>query len=727
MRCDIIIPIYNAIEYVQKCVESVRKNTDLINNGLILIDDKSPDDRIKEYLNQLNKEIQNENITILYNEQNLGFVGTVNKGMQYSKNDVLLLNSDTEVSENWLDNMKKCAYSESNVATVTALSNNATLASVPIGLQANNLPDNLSFEDYARAVSNNSIRKYPQIPTAHGFCMYIRRNVLDNVGYFDAETFGKGYGEENDFSYRCMDYGYKHLLCDDVIIYHKESQSFTDSKKDLIDKNLKILKDRYPSYVSKTDLWLKHFPIKDICQNVKYTINLANKQNILFVIHDWSNIGENVGGTTLHCMDLISSLRHEYNIHVLAPEGNLYKVHSYFKEDEEVLNFKRIHNNIGITNLYDKEYGILISKILDGLNIDIIHIHHMKDHYFDIIDIAKEKGIKTIYTIHDFYCLCPSINMLYNMEECCLDSKQKNCKECLKNKFGINNDVIGLWQSRWNEFLSKVDLILTPSKSTKEIVENIYDNIDCRAIEHGINITKQASNLSLDDKMNIAFVGVMAKHKGAEIVQSLIKDIKDGSITFHLFGDSEYSVLKKESNNYKYHGKYKREELPKLLNDNKIHLVCNLSIWPETYSYTLTETISCGVPVLSYDIGAVAERINKNGFGWTVPINSSIKELEQYIIDLKNDKEGYKKIIDNLNNYKIKSTDDMASDYKKIYDVNITRENYKIGKLISAQTNEENNTYSANLDEILNSRRWKLVSKIQLPDSIKKVARKIIK
>ena len=68
---------------------------------------------------------------------------------------------------------------------------------------------------------------------------------------------------------------------------------------------------------------------------------------------------------------------------------------------------------------------------------------------------------------------------------------------------------------------------------------------------------------------------------------------------------------------------------------------------------------------------------------------------------MKNDKEGYKKIIDNLNNYKIKSTDDMASDYKKIYDVNITRENYKIGKLISAQTNEENNTYSANLDEIL--------------------------
>lgn len=727
MQCDVIIPIYNAIEYVKKCVETVRKNTDLIENRLILIDDKSPDTMVREYLNGLANEIKNENIVILYNEENLGFVGTVNRGMKYSKNDVLLLNSDTEVPEKWLDSMKKCAYSEPNVATVTAMSNNATLASVPVGLQANDLPINLSFAEYAKRVSNNSTRRYPQLPTSHGFCMYIRRNVLDNVGYFDAETFGKGYGEENDFSYRCMDYGYKHLLCDDVIVYHKESQSFTESKKDLIENNLKILKNRYPSYVSKTDLWLKRFPIKDICQNVKYTINLANRQNILFVIHDWSNIDNNVGGTTLHCMDLINSLRDTYNIHVLAPEGDLYKVHSYFKEDEEILNFKRIHNNVGLTNLYDKEYGVLISKILDGLNIDIVHIHHMIGHYFDIIDIAKEKGIKIIYTVHDFYCLCPSINMLYNMEKCCLDLKQKNCKECLKNKIGINNDVIGLWQSRWSEFLSKVDLVLTPSKSTKEIVENVYNDINCKAIEHGINIIKKTSNLSLDNKMNIAFVGVMAKHKGAEVVQNLIKNVKDSNITFHLFGDSEYSFLKKDRDNYKYHGKYKREDLPKLLDENKIHLVCNLSIWPETYSYTLTETISCGIPVLSYDIGAVAERINKNGFGWTVPINSSINELGQYIINLKSDADRYEKVIDNLNNYKIKSIDDMILDYKKIYITDVFRETDKIGELIAIQTSEENNAYSANLDEILNSRRWKLVSRIQLPDPVKKIVRKIIK
>ena len=68
MRCDIIIPIYNALDYVKKCVDSVRKNTDLKENRLVLIDDKSPDTKVKEYLNQLEKEISNENIIILYNE-----------------------------------------------------------------------------------------------------------------------------------------------------------------------------------------------------------------------------------------------------------------------------------------------------------------------------------------------------------------------------------------------------------------------------------------------------------------------------------------------------------------------------------------------------------------------------------------------------------------------------------------------------------------------------------
>lgn len=227
---DIIVPIYNAYKAVDECIASIIKHTDLNKNRLILINDKSTDETILGLLNTYKEKNPELNIVVLDNEVNLGFVGTVNKGMKYSEHDVILLNSDTEVSDFWVEEMEKCAYSQEDVATVTALSNNATLASVPNGLQPNQLPDSITFDEYAHIVYTRSLHRYPQIPTAHGFCMYIRRNVLDTVGYFDQEAFGKGYGEENDFSYRCMDYGYKHLLCDSVIVYHKESQSFNEKK-----------------------------------------------------------------------------------------------------------------------------------------------------------------------------------------------------------------------------------------------------------------------------------------------------------------------------------------------------------------------------------------------------------------------------------------------------------------------------------------------------------------
>lgn len=144
-RCDIIIPIYNALDCLKECIDSIIRNTDLNNNGLILIDDKSPDERVREYLREIENKYNDINIDVLYNEKNLGFVGTVNRGMKYSQNDVLLLNSDTEVPSLWLERIQKCAYSDKTIATVTALSNNATLVSVPVGLQPNDIPKNYNI------------------------------------------------------------------------------------------------------------------------------------------------------------------------------------------------------------------------------------------------------------------------------------------------------------------------------------------------------------------------------------------------------------------------------------------------------------------------------------------------------------------------------------------------------------------------------------------------------
>ena len=96
-KCDVIIPIYNAYDALKECIETVICNTNLKEDRLILINDKSTDERISSLLNKVKDENKEKDIVILTNENNLGFVGSVNRGMKYSDNDVLLLNSDTEV------------------------------------------------------------------------------------------------------------------------------------------------------------------------------------------------------------------------------------------------------------------------------------------------------------------------------------------------------------------------------------------------------------------------------------------------------------------------------------------------------------------------------------------------------------------------------------------------------------------------------------------------------
>ena len=155
-KIDIVVPIYNAYEFTEECIKSVIRNTNLTTHTLVLINDKSPDEKILPMLLKYQKENQDKQIIVLENEQNMGFVKTVNKGMKYSQNDVILLNSDTEVTKNWIEKIQKCAYSNQYIATVTPLTNNGTICSVPNFGIDNELPSGMTLEEYAKMIEETS-------------------------------------------------------------------------------------------------------------------------------------------------------------------------------------------------------------------------------------------------------------------------------------------------------------------------------------------------------------------------------------------------------------------------------------------------------------------------------------------------------------------------------------------------------------------------------------------
>ncbi|MCP8899355.1 glycosyltransferase family 2 protein [Gilvimarinus xylanilyticus] len=256
---SIIVPVYQGLKQTKKCLESVLLNG-LVGANIVLINDSSPNSSVRDYCRQL---ASHDLIILSENDRNLGFVGSVNKGMQLAgAKDVVLLNSDTIVSAGWLSALRQAAYRSPQVGTVTPFSNNATVCSYPLSKGDNALLPGLSVMSMQGICAEVASGDCPELPTGVGFCMYIRRDCLDDVGYFDEEAFGKGYGEENDFCLRASANGWKHLLAPDCFVYHEGGVSFSDQKQALVANAEKVIAERYPGYFDDVKKFIQQDPIR---------------------------------------------------------------------------------------------------------------------------------------------------------------------------------------------------------------------------------------------------------------------------------------------------------------------------------------------------------------------------------------------------------------------------------------------------------------------------------
>ncbi len=244
---EIIVCVHNALEDVRRCLESVAQHT-TPPYAMILVDDGS-DAPTRDYLAGF---AQAHAATLLRNEEALGYTFAANQGLRHSVADyALLLNSDTIVTPEWLDRLVACAESGPRIGVVGPLSNTASWQSVPDiaadgDWAANPLPAGVSVDEMGRLVAKHSARLYPPMPLLNGFCFLIRRQLIDEIGIFDEESFGAGYGEEDDYTLRARSAGWSLALADDVYVYHAQSRSYSDEKrKALCDRAGAILAQKH--------------------------------------------------------------------------------------------------------------------------------------------------------------------------------------------------------------------------------------------------------------------------------------------------------------------------------------------------------------------------------------------------------------------------------------------------------------------------------------------------
>jgi len=232
---------------------------------------------------------------------NLGFVGACNFGMTlHPERDVLLLNSDTEVHNDWLDRLRATACRGDRTATVTPLSNNATICSYPRFVENNIVPLELADAELDALAARVNAGVEVDIPTGVGFCMYIRRACLDELGLFDVEAFGRGYGEENDLCCRARARGWRNVLAADVFVRHYGGVSFGSMKPERELKAVATVERRHPGYLRLVQRFIADDPVRPYRERLDCARLRCRAQSgsILFVLHAWG------GGTEHHVDDL---------------------------------------------------------------------------------------------------------------------------------------------------------------------------------------------------------------------------------------------------------------------------------------------------------------------------------------------------------------------------------------------------------------------------------------
>ena len=209
---------------------------------------------------------QRSQVTILYSPERKGFVRTINMGFEATRRDVVILNSDTEVTERWLEKLHQCRQSDPKIGVVSPLSNNATFLSLPVPNRNNQLA--VSVDEIAAHIDAVS-PEYPEIPTGVGFCMLITREALDRVGYFD-RAFGRGYGEELDFSMRAESHGLRIACCDNAFIFHAGSRSFAEAPPEYNqrERNAKLCQLFWPQYITR----IRDFEARDSFARIRQSL-----------------------------------------------------------------------------------------------------------------------------------------------------------------------------------------------------------------------------------------------------------------------------------------------------------------------------------------------------------------------------------------------------------------------------------------------------------------------
>jgi GT2 family glycosyltransferase len=621
-RLGILIPIYKGTAITRDCIESVLRARNPETDRILLLNDASPE---RDMAAMLASFAELPNVVVITNEHNQGFVRTVNRGLGFLREgDVVLLNSDTIMFPGVLAELWRAAHSSPGIGTVTALSNNATIFSYPHPQLVTDL-DDAAWEDLAAAALVENAGGIVDVPTGHGFCMFIKRELLSRLGGFD-EAFGRGYGEENEFCLRAGDLGYRHVAATGALVRHVESISFGAEKTALLKKNLALLNGKYPEHTPLVMAFEASDPLRAARWRLdSYRLRRAVAAGTRFalVVQNWLGGGtpkaiadiEKTAGYGAEILRLTA--REDGILELTAPD---FKLRAVFQPEE-------------VEPLFD---------LLTDAGVTLVVVHQLLGYGAGLIAQLTEFAASrhAVAFVHDFYAACPRVTLLDPTGRFCGVADTATCGRCIELGGAHEASMLAeldpaQHRALFHSFLASCRHVVVPSRDTARHLAKAFPDLRISVLPHPQPGGKPLPPRAIGN--DIALLGAIGAHKGSALLleTARLARLTHPDLRFHVIGYTDIDAALTKLGNVTITGKYSAAELPAILDRLQVGIALFLHGWPETFSYTLTEAVMQGLTPLVPDIGAPAERLRASGIGAVFAHPASPADILAAITDMQ--------------------------------------------------------------------------------------------
>lgn len=611
---DIILPVYNAADVLALCLERIAANTPEPHR-LILIDDASPDPRVRPLLEDVVR--RHPQARLLVNPQNLGFIGTVNRGLAEARGHVVLLNSDALVPPGWLTRLMAPILDDASIASVTPLSNDAEIFDVPVECRARPLgPGEAEAADRA-AARLNWRSALCDAPVGVGFCMAMARHWLELLPDLDT-AFGRGYGEEVDWCRKAAALGARHVCAAHLFVEHRSGSSFGAEKAERVRANNQLISNRYPGY----DLMVQQFRDKDPLVGPRLAVGIGMLgQGAPLRIYLAHRLG---GGSEFWLQTRLEEVVTENGAGLVvrdAPGPDRLQVELYCRE--------------GVTrSVLDASDLAAMLAGLDARHLVYSNLVAAEDP-LGLMERALSwlaPGDRLSVLFHDFLPLCPSYTLIGNKGRFCGLPGPETCQACyarLAVTSGKRPAAIDTWRAGWRKVMDRADELIVFSEDSRSQLIRVWPDLAGR-IELQPHRPQHLPRRVAPPKggsLTVGVLGAIGHNKGAGVLRDLAERAAP-DLGIVVIGKIDPAFAHRR---IRVHGTYGRDEIADLAEKYRIRCWLIPSIWPETFCYTAHETLATGLPVFVYDIGAqagaAAEAIN----GHLLPLGCEGEALDRHL------------------------------------------------------------------------------------------------